>query len=114
MWQKVATEMGIPWRSAESMHWQLGKAAMSEHGNAPVSQLHPSATGAGLNKITAERQRQEACEQLVQEFLSKKQQLIDVLTTFGNPNDLRDGIELTKKVVDLHDICTRFREEYGG
>lgn len=48
MWQKVATEMGIPWRSAESMHWQLGEQEMSARANAPVFQLHPSATGTGL------------------------------------------------------------------
>lgn len=47
MWQKVATEMGIPWRSAESMHWQLGEQEMSARANAPVFQLHPSATGVG-------------------------------------------------------------------
>jgi hypothetical protein len=29
MWQKVAIEMNIPWRSAESMHWQLGERDMS-------------------------------------------------------------------------------------
>ncbi|OAL01959.1 hypothetical protein IQ06DRAFT_129986 [Phaeosphaeriaceae sp. SRC1lsM3a] len=49
MWQKVATEMGIPWRSAESMHWQLGEQEMSARANAPVFQLHPSATGASLS-----------------------------------------------------------------
>lgn len=49
MWQKVATEMGIPWRSAESMHWQLGEQEMSARANAPVFQLHPSATGSGLS-----------------------------------------------------------------
>lgn len=37
--------MGIPWRSAESMHWQLGEQEMSARANAPVFQLHPSATG---------------------------------------------------------------------
>ena len=36
--------MGIPWRSAESMHWQLGEQEMSARANAPVFQLHPSAT----------------------------------------------------------------------
>jgi len=39
--------MGIPWRSAESMHWQLGEQEMSARANAPVFQLHPSATGLG-------------------------------------------------------------------
>jgi hypothetical protein len=41
--------MGIPWRSAESMHWQLGEQEMSARANAPVFQLHPSATAAGLS-----------------------------------------------------------------
>jgi len=25
----IATEMGIPWRSAEAMHWQLGEVDMA-------------------------------------------------------------------------------------
>jgi hypothetical protein len=37
MWQKVATEMDIPWRSAESMHWQLGEQEMSARANLPSS-----------------------------------------------------------------------------
>jgi hypothetical protein len=49
MWQNVATEMGIPWRSAESMHWQLGEQEMSARANAPVFELHPSATGTGMS-----------------------------------------------------------------
>ncbi|PVH90928.1 hypothetical protein DM02DRAFT_472046, partial [Periconia macrospinosa] len=44
MWQKVATEMGLPWRSAESMHWQLGEQEMGKRAKAPVFQLHSSAT----------------------------------------------------------------------
>jgi hypothetical protein len=46
MWQTVATEMGIPWRLAESMHWQLGEQEMSTRANGPVFPLHPDATGA--------------------------------------------------------------------
>jgi hypothetical protein len=49
MWHKVAIQMGIPWRSAESMHWQLGEQEMSARANAPVFQLHPSATGTGMS-----------------------------------------------------------------
>lgn len=29
MWNQVAKEMGIPWRAAESMHWQLGEQEMA-------------------------------------------------------------------------------------
>ncbi|KAL5400097.1 hypothetical protein PMIN03_012577 [Paraphaeosphaeria minitans] len=49
MWQKVATEMGIPWRSAESMHWQLGEQEMRARANALVFQLHPSATSRSIH-----------------------------------------------------------------
>jgi hypothetical protein len=65
-------------------------------------------------KITAEQQRQQACEQMTQQFLSKKQLLIDILNNLSSPNDLRDDIQLTKEVVGLHDICAKYRENYGG
>ncbi|OTA96720.1 hypothetical protein M434DRAFT_51711, partial [Hypoxylon sp. CO27-5] len=29
MWTKVSEEMGIPWRAAEAMHWQLGEQDMA-------------------------------------------------------------------------------------
>ena len=29
MWGPLATELGIPWRAAEAMHWQLGEADMA-------------------------------------------------------------------------------------
>jgi hypothetical protein len=65
-------------------------------------------------KISAEQQRQQARDQLEQQFLSKKQQLIDILNNLASPNDLRDDIQLTKEVVGLHEISTKFRENYGG
>jgi hypothetical protein len=65
-------------------------------------------------KITAEQQRQQAREQMTQQFLSKKQVLIDILNNLSSPNDLRDDIQLTKEVVGLHDICAKYRENYGG
>jgi hypothetical protein len=65
-------------------------------------------------KITAEQQRQQAREQLEQQFLSKKQQLIDILNKLSSPNDLQDDIQLTKEVFGLHEISTKFRENYGG
>lgn len=42
MWQEVAKEMGIPWRSAESMHWQLGEQGMSDRTKATFSHPHDS------------------------------------------------------------------------
>jgi hypothetical protein len=65
-------------------------------------------------KISAEQQRQQARDALAEQFLSKKQHIIDILSNLGSPSDLRDDIQLTKEVVGLHDICTRFRENFGG
>jgi len=39
---------------------------------------------------------------------------IDILNNLSNPNDLQDDIQLTKEVVGLHEICTKFRANYGG
>jgi hypothetical protein len=65
-------------------------------------------------KISAEQARQQAREQLEQQFLSKKQQLIDILNKLTSPSDLQDDIQLTKEVFGLHEISTKFRENYGG
>ena len=42
MWEKVAKEMGIPWRAAEAMHWQLGEHDMAQRANAPIFHLSSS------------------------------------------------------------------------
>lgn len=65
-------------------------------------------------KVSIEQQRQQRRNVLKQEFLSKKQHIIEILTNLGEPNDLRDDIQLTKEVVGLHDICTKYREVFGG
>ncbi|CAO2651814.1 Nn.00g000970.m01.CDS01 [Neocucurbitaria sp. VM-36] len=65
-------------------------------------------------KLSAEQQRQQRCDVLTQEFLTKKQHIIGILTNLSGPSDLRDDIQLTKEVVGLHDICTKYREVFGG
>jgi len=65
-------------------------------------------------KLSIEQQRQQRHGALTQEFLSKKQHIIDILTNLGGPSDLRDDNQLTKEVVGLHDICTKYREAFGG
>ena len=38
MWAKIAKEMGIPWRAAEAMHWQLGEEDIARRaGTVPFS-----------------------------------------------------------------------------
>ncbi|KAF3031939.1 hypothetical protein E8E12_002269 [Didymella heteroderae] len=49
MWQKVATEMGVPWRMAESLHWQLGENEMSERAKASMIQSCPTASSRGCD-----------------------------------------------------------------
>lgn len=29
MWSRVSEELGVPWRAAEAMHWQLGEQDMA-------------------------------------------------------------------------------------
>lgn len=43
MWNKIAKEMNVPWRTVEAMHWKIGQEEMHNRANAPVFQLHPSA-----------------------------------------------------------------------
>lgn len=38
MWQKVGTDMEIPWRTAEAMHRQLVEDHIMARGNAPLSE----------------------------------------------------------------------------
>ncbi|EEQ90566.1 hypothetical protein RJZ56_004603 [Blastomyces dermatitidis] len=43
MWSKIAFEMGIPWRAAEAMHWQLGEHEMARRaGVLPFLLRHPT------------------------------------------------------------------------
>ncbi|RYN65005.1 hypothetical protein AA0119_g11531 [Alternaria tenuissima] len=49
MWKQVATQMNIPWRSAEWMHWQLGEQEMGARAKAPVLQPHPSTNSTGMS-----------------------------------------------------------------
>jgi hypothetical protein len=42
MWSEIAQEMSIPWRAAESMHWQLGEQDMARRaGERPFAQKAP-------------------------------------------------------------------------
>lgn len=44
MWEGIAKEMGVPWRTAEAMHWQLGELQMAERANVPLFQMAASTT----------------------------------------------------------------------
>ncbi|KAF2845009.1 hypothetical protein T440DRAFT_511846 [Plenodomus tracheiphilus IPT5] len=39
MWQEAATELGIPWRLAERMHWELGEKEMDARANGQFSSV---------------------------------------------------------------------------
>ena len=47
MWKPIATELGIPWRTAEGMHWIIGEQEMARRANVhPFSNtIHPPSTG---------------------------------------------------------------------
>ncbi|KAL8817860.1 MAG: hypothetical protein Q9191_008063 [Dirinaria sp. TL-2023a] len=42
MWGDLAQELGVPWRSAEAMHWMLGNADMSRRANAVPFTMTPT------------------------------------------------------------------------
>ena len=65
-------------------------------------------------KISVEEQLQQRRDQLAQEFLSKKQNIINFLASLSGPSDLPDDIQLSQEVMALHGICNKFRSSYGG
>ena len=42
IWSDLANELGVPWRSAEAMHWMLGADEMARRANAVPFTLGPS------------------------------------------------------------------------
>jgi hypothetical protein len=67
-----------------------------------------------VTKPTFQQQLQQRRGQLQDAFLSKKQNIINILTNLGGPNDLGDDIQLTKEVVGLHEISAEFKKTLGG
>ncbi|UPX17473.1 uncharacterized protein EKO05_0007825 [Ascochyta rabiei] len=65
-------------------------------------------------KLTAEQQLQQRRDQLTQDFLIKKQHIVDFLTNLAGPNELSDDLKLSQDVMALHDISTKFRSSLGG
>jgi len=47
MWEMVASELGLPWRAVEAMHWQMGAEDMAARANERVFQPQSSSS----NKI---------------------------------------------------------------
>lgn len=44
LWSKLAEEMAVPWRAAESMHWQLGKQDITSRAGVVPLSLSSTAT----------------------------------------------------------------------
>jgi hypothetical protein len=64
-------------------------------------------------KISAEQLLQQRRDHLAQEFLNKKQHIINFLAGLTSPSDLRDD-HLNQEVTLLHGICENFRSSHGG
>ncbi|KAF2658619.1 hypothetical protein K491DRAFT_737769 [Lophiostoma macrostomum CBS 122681] len=60
-------------------------------------------------KLTAQQQLMQQRERLQGEFLKKKDDIIRILSNLGGPNELGDDIQLTKEVVGLHEISTKYK-----
>ena len=54
MWQKIANELQMPWRAAESMHWQIGEIDMAQRANVPLFHIagqQPSRGGVMVERV---------------------------------------------------------------
>jgi len=67
-----------------------------------------------VTKPTPQQQLQQRRGQLQEAFVSKKRNIINILSNLGGPNDLGDDIQLTKEVVGLHEISAEFKKSFGG
>lgn len=67
-----------------------------------------------VTKPNPQQQLQQRRGQLQEAFLSKKQNIINILSNLGGPNDLGDDIQLTKEVVGLHEISAEYKKSLGG
>ena len=47
LWQPLANELGVPWRSAEAMHWLLGEREMARRANTVPFAMVSGANSAG-------------------------------------------------------------------
>ncbi|MCJ1307343.1 hypothetical protein MMC25_000989 [Agyrium rufum] len=53
MWSALAAELGIPWRAAEAMHWQLGEVEMARRAGVTPFSLTSSANSTSTGGIPA-------------------------------------------------------------
>ncbi|ORY01912.1 hypothetical protein BCR34DRAFT_493531, partial [Clohesyomyces aquaticus] len=92
MWQKVATEMGITCRSAESMHWQLGEQEMSARAYAPVPN--------GSVESGAQKSSQRPCDKPAASPLT--------FIIANDPNEFRTNEvrKITRRQASLHNPAT--------
>ncbi|KAH8820516.1 hypothetical protein F5884DRAFT_816327 [Xylogone sp. PMI_703] len=51
MWAKIAEEMGVPWRAAEAMHWQLGEVDMAHRAGVVPFSLTTATLEAAPNSL---------------------------------------------------------------
>lgn len=65
-------------------------------------------------KLTAEQVLQQRRDQLAQDFLNKKQHIIEFLANLHGPDELSDDLKLSQDVMALHEISTKFKSSYGG
>lgn len=69
MWSKVAEELGVPWRAAEAMHWQMGEMEMTRRAGSSPFVLAPQKTDPAQRNATV---RRPGSQPLVQESSSRE------------------------------------------
>jgi hypothetical protein len=74
----------------------------------------PSEKRQKVMKPTREQLALQRRNQLQEDFLSKKQEIIAFLSNLGDPGDFGDGLQLSKGVYGLQEIAAAFKKHVGG
>jgi hypothetical protein len=55
MWAKISEEMGVPWRAAEAMHWQLGEKEMARRAGVKLFTFANAGTETNIQQLALQR-----------------------------------------------------------
>lgn len=92
MWQVIAGEMGIPWRAAEAMHWQLGEKDMAHRAGVVPFSLSSVAIEAPKKRGVAGRRKSASPASTTQGSASPTMQGAGYAVGPGMPSESERGV----------------------
>ncbi|KAF2181998.1 hypothetical protein K469DRAFT_691617 [Zopfia rhizophila CBS 207.26] len=88
---------------------QLGAKRQSTSRKRKLTAEEASERRHKVAKPTPQQLAQQRRGQLQEDFQRKKESIIQILKNLTGPNDLRDDIQLSKEVIILHDISSKYK-----